>query len=81
MTQRINITLDEQTYDILRAVSFQQKRSMSEIVRESIKKTLAPAREQAQLMLNAKDEAELLEIIENDEYSTWNSLKKRIQSS
>jgi hypothetical protein len=45
------------------------------------KNTLAPAREQAQLMLNAKDEAERLAIIENDEYSSWDSLKQCLQST
>ncbi len=76
--QRINISLDENTYNILRAVSFKQKRSMSEIVRESIQKSLAPVREQAQLILNAEDETELLDIIENDQYSSWDAMKQRI---
>ena len=76
--QRLNISLDENTYNTLRAVSYKQKRSMSEIVRESIEKSLAPVREQAQLILSAEDEAEILEIIKNDEYSSWDTMKRRI---
>ena len=37
--------------------------------------------EQAHLMLNAQDEAELLAIIEHDKYSSWDSLKEGLQST
>ena len=79
--QRINISLDDKTYNTLRAVSFKQKKSMSEIVRDSVKKSLLPDLEQAQLILNAKDESELLEIIEKDEYDSWEAMKQRHQLS
>lgn len=76
--QRINLSLDENTDTILRAVSIKQKRSISEMAQESIQKSLAPVHEQAQLILNAEDEAELLDIIENDEYRNWDAIKQRV---
>lgn len=46
---------------------------MSEIVRTSLEKS----KKEAELILNADDEQELLMIIEEDTYSDWEDLKKK----
>lgn len=79
--QRINFSLDDETYNILRATSFQKKKPMAEIVRECLSKTLTnSAKKKAKLILDADDEKELLAIIARDEYLTEDELEKEIGS-
>ena len=66
---RLNLTIDKELYEQARAVSFIEKKSISQIVRESLKEYLAKnskVNRQATLILETNDEKELINILKND---------------
>ena len=74
---RINITLDKRTYDLLRALSFKRKRTMSALVRDGIGKIISDKSEkEADLILNAQDIKELLKITEDNDYVSEEEFNK-----
>ena len=77
--QRINVSLDDETYNTLRAMSFQTKKTMAEIVRSSLSKTLSNStKKKEKLILDAYDEKELLAIIDKNEYITEAEFEKEL---
>jgi hypothetical protein len=79
---RLNLTIDEALYEQARAFSFIEKKSISAIIRESLydyisKKT--KIKEQAELILEADDEKELLSILANDEFSSNDEFKDKFK--
>jgi len=77
---RLNLTIDETLYEQARAVSFIEKKSISQIVRESLKEYLAKnskTNKQASLILEAEDEKEILEILANDKFISNDDFKKK----
>ena len=76
--QRLNVSLDDSLYNKLRALSFKQKKSMSEIIRESLRETVDyQFKNDANIVLDPRDRAKLLETIEENEYIDWIELKKK----
>ncbi len=68
---RLNLTIDEALYEQARAVSFIEKKSISQIVRESLNEYIAKnskTKQQADLILEADDEKEILSILANDDF-------------
>ena len=66
---RLNLTIDEALYEKTRAFSFLEKKSISQIIRESLSEYIArhiERGEQVDLLLNAEDENEVLQILKND---------------
>ena len=54
---RINLTIDKDLYEQARAIGFLEKKSISQIVRESLRTYLSkPKRRRAALLLSAQDE-------------------------
>jgi hypothetical protein len=66
---RLNLTIDEALYEKARAVSFIEKKSISQMIRESLSEYIAKnskSSQQADLILEAEDEKEILDILAND---------------
>ncbi len=77
---RLNLTIDEKLYEQARAVSFIEKKSISQIIRESLKEYLeknSKIDKQATLLLEADDEKEVLNILTNDEFISQNDFRKK----
>jgi len=76
---RLNLTIDEALYEQARAVSFINKKSISQMIRESLKEYLAKnskTNKQASLILEADDEKEILDILANDEFVSNDNFKQ-----
>jgi hypothetical protein len=70
---RLNLTIDEALYEQARAYSFIEKKSISQMIRESLNEYLSKntkTKEQANLILEADDEKEILSILKNEEFTT-----------
>ncbi len=77
---RLNITIDESLYEQARAISFIEKKSISKIIRESLKEYIEKnktLKEQSDLVLNADDEKEILEILKSDEFISDEDFKNK----
>lgn len=77
---RLNLTIDEELYEQARAVSFIEKKSISQIVRESLNEYIAKnakTKQQANLILKADDEKEILSILANDEFTSNEDFKSK----
>ena len=74
---RINLTIDKDLYEQARAIGFLEKKSISQIVRESLRTYLSkPKRRRAALLLSAQDEKKILRIMHNDSFLTSEEFKK-----
>ena len=74
---RINLTIDKDLYEQARATGFLEKKSISQIVRESLRTYLSkPKRRRAALLLSAQDEKKILRIMHNDSFLTSEEFKK-----
>ena len=77
--QRVNVSLDDETYETLRFLSFKNRKPMSEIIRESIAKNLKKEdKKESKLILEAEDKKELLEIIAKNEYVSEEEFEKEL---
>ncbi|MGE4510008.1 MAG: ribbon-helix-helix protein, CopG family [Sulfurimonadaceae bacterium] len=77
---RLNLTIDEALYEQVRAVSFLEKKSISQMIRESLSEYIAKntkTKEKAELLLEAEDEQEILAILKNEEFSSNNDFKSK----
>ena len=77
---RLNLTIDEKLYEQARAVSFIEKKSISQIIRESLSEYIeenSKTKEQADLILEADDEKEILSILANEEFTTNDDFKSK----
>ncbi len=77
---RLNLTIDESLYEQARAVSFIEKKSISQLVRESLQAYLnsdSRRKAQSELLLEADDEAAVREILANDTFSSDEAFRKK----
>jgi len=77
---RLNLTIDESLYEQARAVSFIEKKSISQIIRESLSEYIAKnskTKQQADLILEADDEKEILSILANDDFTSNEDFKSK----
>lgn len=77
---RLNLTIDEALYEQARAVSFIEKKSISQMIRESLSEYIAKnskTKQQADLILEADDEKEVLSILANDEFTSNEDFKSK----
>jgi cellulose biosynthesis protein BcsQ len=77
---RLNLTIDEALYEQARAFSFIEKKSISAMIRESLNEYISSktrVKQQANLILEADDEKEILSIMSNDEFSTSNDFRTK----
>lgn len=79
---RLNLTIDEELYEQARAVSFIEKKSISQMIRESLSEYIAKnskTKQQADLILEADDEKEILNILANDEFTSNEDFKNKFK--
>ena len=77
--KRLNITIDEDLYKKVKALSFFRNESISGIIRKSLKAWLDKKMgKKEELILSAKDEKEILEIISSDEFVNSEEVKKTL---
>ena len=77
---RLNLTIDEALYEQARAVSFIEKKSISQMIRESLTEYIeknSKTKEQANLILEADDEKEILSILKNDKFTSNEDFKSK----
>jgi len=77
---RLNLTIDEALYERVRAVSFIEKKSISQMIRESLSEYLSKdnkTKQQASLILEADDEQEILAILTNEEFTSNSDFKSK----
>ena len=77
---RLNLTIDEALYEQARAVSFIEKKSISQMIRESLSEYIAKnskVKQQANLILEADDEKEILSILANEDFTTNEDFKSK----
>lgn len=78
--QRLNLTIDENLYEQARAFSFLQKKSISQIIRESLEEYInsdITTKQKADLLLEADDKEEILKILKKDEFVSHQDLKAK----
>ena len=76
---RVNIQLEEREYNIIKTLAFTQKKSSSQIIRESLKPIIdsnIDIENDLELLLDPVDEKKILKIIKDNKYSDWNDFKK-----
>jgi len=77
---RLNLTIDESLYEQARAVSFIEKKSISQMIRESLSEYIeknSKTKQQANLILEADDEKEILSILANEEFTSNSDFKSK----
>ncbi|MFP4082164.1 MAG: ribbon-helix-helix protein, CopG family [Candidatus Aminicenantes bacterium] len=75
--KRLNITIDEELYKKVKALSFFRNESISEIIRKSLRDWIEKRiSRREELLLSAKDEKEILEILSSDEFLTSEEAKE-----
>jgi len=80
--RRLNITIDEELYKKVKALSFFRNESISEIIRKSLRAWIDKRiGKREELILSAKDEKEILEILSSDEFVTSKEAKKILKIS
>ena len=80
MMKRLNITIDENLYQTLRAISFINQKSISETIRDKLNISLKNEKklsDTAELVLESDDELEILEILKENQYLDWQEVKKK----
>ena len=77
---RLNLTIDEALYEQARAFSFIEKKSISAMIREILNEYLSKktkTKQQANLILEADDEKEILSILANEKFTSNNDFKSK----
>jgi len=77
---RLNLTIDENLYQKARAFSFLENKSISQMIRESLSEYLDKSKEkntQAELLLEADDEEEILVIMKNEDFISQDDFAKK----
>ena len=77
---RLNLTIDKALYEQARAFSFIEKKSISQMIRESLSEYISKntkTKQQAKLILEADDEKEILAILANEEFTSNDDFKSK----
>jgi len=79
--KRLNITIDEDLYKKVKVLSFFRNESISEIIRKLLRAWIEKRMGKREyLILSAKDEKEILEILSSDEFVTSEELKEALKT-
>jgi len=80
MNRRLNITIDEELYKKIKALAFFRDESISEIIRKSLRAWIdKKIGKKEELILSAKDEKEILEILSSDEFVSSEEAKEILE--
>lgn len=78
--RRLNITIDEDLYKKVKALAFFRNESISEIIRKSLRAWInRKIGKKEELILSAKDEKEILEILSSDEFLSTEEAKEALK--
>jgi len=78
--KRLNITIDEELYRKVKALSFFRNESISEIIRKSLQAWIdKKMSKKEELILSAEDEKEILEILSSDEFISSEEVKRSLK--
>lgn len=78
--KRLNITIDEELYRKVKALSFFRNESISEIIRKSLQAWIdKKISKKEELILSAEDEKEILEILSSDEFISSEEVKRSLK--
>lgn len=78
--KRLNITINEELYKKVKALSFFRNESISEIIRKSLRDWIEKRiGRKEELFLSAKDEKDILEILSSDEFLTSEEAKEILE--
>ena len=75
--KRLNITIDEDTYEKARAFAFVKKISLSRLIRDSLRATIVD-KKNTEIKLSKEEEKKFLDIIKNDEFISSEEVKKSL---
>jgi len=75
--KRLNITIDEETYEEARAYAFVKKISLSKLIRDSLRFVIKN-KKNAEIKLSEEEEKKFLNIIKNDEFISSEEVKKTL---
>ncbi len=75
--KRLNITIDEETYEKARAFAFVKKMSFSKLIREALKQVLKN-NEAFEIKLTKEEEEMFLNIIKNDKFLSSEEVKRKL---
>ena len=77
---RLNLTIDEALYEQARAFSFIEKKSISQMIRESLREYIlnnSKIKQQVNLILEADDEKEIMSILANEDFTSNDDFKSK----
>ena len=77
---RLSLTIDENLYQKAKELSFIEKKSLSQLIRESLSEYLSTNFQKSKnknLILEEDDEKEILSILKNDEFISNDDFKKK----
>jgi len=78
--KRLNITIDEELYRKVKALSFFRNESISEIIRKSLQAWIdKKMSKKEELILSAEDEKEVLEILSSEEFISSEEVKRSLK--
>ncbi len=78
--KRLNITIDEELYRKVKAMSFFRNESISEIIRKSLQAWIEKKMsKKEELILSAEDEKEILEILSSEEFISSEEVKRSLK--
>ena len=78
--KRLNITIDEELYRKVKALSFFRNESISEIIRKSLQAWIdKKLSKKEELILSAQDEKEILEILSSDEFIPSEEVRRSLK--
>lgn len=78
--RRLNITIDDELYKKVKALSFFRNESISQIIRKSLRDWIDKRiGKREELILSAKNEKEILEILSSDEFISAEEAKRMLK--
>ncbi len=76
--KRLNITIDEETYEKARNFAFVKRISLSKLIRESLRYMIDNKGKDSELKLSDEEEKRLLNILKNDEFVSSDEVRKEL---
>ncbi len=76
--KRLNITIDEETYEKARSFAFVKRISLSKLIRESLRYMIDNKGKDSELKLSDEEEKRLLNILKNDEFVSSDEVRKEL---
>lgn len=79
ISKDLHVKIDPNLYDKIRTLSFSERKTISEIVRDGLEqyfKVKSDVNKDLELLLEESDEKRILSILQKNEIVSWSDLKK-----